>query len=116
MGTAVAAITLMAPAAFHRISAPAGRHRLKASIRLQIAGDVHPPGVDVGGRVRRDADVFGDTAIGVVAGRRPRTGLVLWYALLDDPLRGLRRLEQLLGRVVAVGAEVIPESLVKASL
>ncbi len=83
LGTATAAITLMAPTAYHRVSAPGHRgHRLHISIRLQIAGMFilllsMSTAVFVVGRL-----IFDDTLVGVLFGLGTLgVGLALWYAL-----------------------------------
>jgi Family of unknown function (DUF6328) len=83
LGTAVAAITLMTPAAFHRMSAPGHRaSRLKASIRLQIAGMfllLLSMSIAVFVTVRL---IFDDTLVGVVFGAIALgVGVVLWYLI-----------------------------------
>jgi Family of unknown function (DUF6328) len=83
MGTALAAIVLMTPAAFHRISAPGHRAtRLKESIRLQIAGMAllllsMTLAIFVVTR-----SIFDDTAVGVAFGLVALgAGAGLWYVL-----------------------------------
>ncbi len=80
---AVAAITLMAPTAFHRISDPGTRGaRLRASTKLQIAGmslllASMTLVTFVVGRL-----IFDDTAVGVLfGGTTAATGIALWYLL-----------------------------------
>jgi len=80
---AVAAITLMAPTAFHRISDPGTRaERLKVSTKLQVAGMtlllVSMTLVTfVVGRL-----IFDDTLVGVLfGGVTVATGIALWYLL-----------------------------------
>lgn len=80
---AVAAITLMAPTAFHRISDPGTRAaRLRVSTKLQVAGMClllasMTLATFVVGRL-----IFDDTVVGVVFGAvTAGTGVALWYLL-----------------------------------
>jgi len=80
---AVAAVTLMAPTAFHRISDPGTRaERLKVSTKLQVAGMTLLLAsmtlvTFVVGRL-----IFDDTLVGVLfGGVTVATGIALWYLL-----------------------------------
>ena len=80
---AVAAITLMAPTAFHRISDPGSRaERLKVSTKLQVTGMFLLLAsmslvTFVVGRL-----IFDDTLVGVLfGGTTVATGITLWYLL-----------------------------------
>ena len=80
---AVAAITLMAPTAFHRISDPGTRGaRMRVSTKLQIAGmslllASMTLVTFVVGRL-----IFDDTVVGLMfGGATAATGIVLWYLL-----------------------------------
>jgi hypothetical protein len=80
---AVAAITLMAPTAFHRISDPGTRAaRLRVSTKLQVAGMALLLAsmtlvTFVVGRL-----IFNDTAVGFLfGGTTAATGVALWYLL-----------------------------------
>ena len=79
----MAAITLMAPTAFHRISDPGTRaERLKVSTKLQVAGMTLLLAsmtlvTFVVGRL-----IFDDTLVGVLfGGVTVATGIALWYLL-----------------------------------
>ena len=80
---AIAAITLMAPTAFHRISDPGTRaERLKVSTKLQVTGMFLLLAsmslvTFVVGRL-----IFDDTLVGVLfGGTTVATGITLWYLL-----------------------------------
>lgn len=80
---AIAAITLMAPTAFHRISDPGTRaERLKVSTKLQVTGMFLLLAsmslvTFVVGRL-----IFDDTLVGVLfGGTTVATGIALWYLL-----------------------------------
>lgn len=83
LGTAVAALILWAPAAFHRLSAPGSRAvRLRISIVLQVVGMTLlllsiSSAIFVVTRF-----IFKDTAVGVGFGLTALVlGALLWYAL-----------------------------------
>ena len=80
---AVAAVTLMAPTAFHRISDPGTRaERLKVSTKLQVAGMTLLLAsmtlvTFVVGRL-----IFDDTLVGLLfGGTTVASGIALWYLL-----------------------------------
>ena len=80
---AVAAITLMAPTAFHRVSDPGSRaERLTVSTKLQVTGMTLLLAsmtlvTFVVGRL-----IFDDTAVGLLFGAvTAATGIALWYLL-----------------------------------
>lgn len=89
---AMATLTLMGPAAFHRMSGPGKRpERLKVSIALQVAGMallLAAITVVVFVAVRT---LFGDTVIGIAfAAVTAAVGITIWYVLpriahLNDP-------------------------------
>jgi hypothetical protein len=80
---ALAAVTLMAPAAFHRMSAPGQRaERLAVSVKLQVAGMAlllasMCTALFVVARL-----IFDDTAVGLLFGATAAVvGCALWYVL-----------------------------------
>jgi hypothetical protein len=83
LASALAIITLLTPAAFHRLSPPGERAtRLVASIRLQIAGMfLFLAAITIAVFVVTRL-AFKDTAVGVVMGLVvAAVGLVLWYVM-----------------------------------
>jgi hypothetical protein len=80
---AVAAVTLMGPAAFHRMSKPGKRpERLAVSIKLQIAGMALLLASMTLVMFVVTRLIFDDTVVGVMFGAvTGGMGIVLWYVL-----------------------------------
>ncbi|MET0827285.1 MAG: DUF6328 family protein, partial [Acidimicrobiales bacterium] len=80
---ALASVTLMGPAAFHRMSAPGRRaERLLVSIKLQVIGMALLLGAVTIATFVVVRLIFNDTAVGLLfAGAVGGAGVTIWYLL-----------------------------------